>query len=202
MEQLFQLIIGPLISVLSIFISNWLGRKSVKNNYQLETKDKAYSELYVPLMRILISSSKDSMTYYWYVAIWYGAPTGFKKKGDDILSLLRSNLEFLPPKIINLLPEYSGATSGAQMFFSENGYRENYRAQLIKASDLFDKIIKISLQEAKSISKELGYPDIASEILKSFEEIEKTDKNFPRYLPAIYQKSAPRQFTGEEPPYY
>lgn len=202
MNDWIPLIFGPTISVGSIFISNWLGRKSVKNNYQLETKDKAYSEFYIPLMKKLTSANKNSMTYYIYIAAWYAAPKGFKKTNDDFSQLFRTNLEYLPPRIIKLVPEYMTATSGAQLFFGDDGYRENYRHNLIEASDLFDKIIKISLKEASSISNELGYPDIALPILEMFEGIEHTDKNFPRYLPEVYQNNAPRQFTGEEPPYY
>ena len=202
MDGFIQSIIGPLISVISIFISNWLGRKSVKSNYQLETKDKAYSEFYIPLMKKLTSANKNSMTYYTYIAIWYGAPEGFKKNKDEFSQLLRTNLEYLPPKIIKLVPEYMTATSGAQLFFGDEGYRENYRAVLIEASNLFDKIIKISLKEASKISKELGYPDIALPILELFEGIEHTNLNFPRYLPEVHQNNPPRQFTGEEPPYY
>lgn len=202
MDDWMQLIIGPLISVGSIFISNWLGRKSVKNNYQLETKDKAYSEFYIPLMKKLTSANKDSMTYYTYVAVWYGAPKEFKKRKDDFSQLFRANLEYLPPKIIKLVPEYMTATSGAQLFFGDDGYRENYRNNLIKASDLFDEIIKLSLKEASSISNELGYPDIAEPILKLFTSLKHSKFNYPRYLPEIHQDNLPRQFTGEEPPYY
>lgn len=200
--DILQIILGSSVSIISIFVSNYLGRKATKDNYRLETKDKAYKSFYVPLMKFLISSNKDSMTYYWYIATWYAAPGKFKKKDDLLSKLLKSNLEHLPPKIVTLVSEYSVTTSGAQMFFGDDGYRDNYRHNLIKASDLFDNIIKKSLLEASSISKELGYPDIAKPILESFEGIENTNLNFPRYLPEIYQASGPRQFVGEEPPYY
>ncbi|API89444.1 hypothetical protein BKP56_09335 [Marinilactibacillus sp. 15R] len=200
--DIIQIVLGSTVSIISIFISNYLGRKATKNNYQLETKDKAYKSFYVPLMKFLISANKDSMIYYWYIASWYAAPGKFKKSSDLLSDLLRSNLEVLPPKVVTLVSEYSTSTSGAQMFFGDDGYRENYRHNLIKASELFDTIVRQSLQEASLISKELGYPDIAKPILESFDNIEKTNLNFPRYLPEIYQKSGPRQFVGEEPPYY
>ena len=153
-------------------------------------------------MKFLISANKDSMTYYWYIASWYNAPGKFKKTNDTVRSLLRDNLELVPPRIVKLVSDYSVATAGAEMFFGDGSYRENYRNQLVEASNLFDIIIKLSLKEASSISKELGYPDIATPILESFEEIENTNMNYPRYLPEIYQESGPRQFVGEEPPYY
>lgn len=202
MTHWLQITIGPLISIVAIFISNWLGRKSVKNNYQLETKDKAYTHYYIPLIKMLVRANKNSLTYYWLVAAWYGAPEAVKRKNDPINDLLISNVKYLPPEIVNLVSEYSVATSGARMFFGPNSYRENYRKQLIKASNLFDEIINKSLKEASKTSETLGYPDIAKPILESFESMERTEHNHPRYLPEIYQKEQPRQFVGEEPPYY
>ncbi|WP_414838448.1 hypothetical protein [Carnobacterium sp. TMP28] len=197
-----QILISSIVSITSIFISNWLGRKAVKDNFQLETKDKAYKNYYVPLMKLLISANKDNLTYYWFVAAWYNAPGEHKKNTDPFSTLLKGNLELLPPSIVKIIPEYNVSTSGAAMFFGENEYRENYRHNLIKSSDLFDEIIRKSLQEASKLAKTLGYPDIAAPILESFVDMEQTDMNFPRYLPEIYQTKGPRQFVGETPPYY
>lgn len=197
-----QIMISSIVSITSIFISNWLGRKATKDNFQLETKDKAYKNYYIPLMKLLISQNKNSLTYYWIVAAWYNAPEPLKKSTDPLKILLTTNLELLPPNIVKIVPEYSVATSGAALFFGDNEYRENYRQNLQESSDFFDEIIKKSLTEASRLSKQLGYPDIAKPILGSFVNMEQTDMNFPRYLPAIYQTEGPRQFVGEKPPYY
>lgn len=197
-----QMIISSLVSITSIFISNWLGRKATKDDFQLGTKEKAYKNYYVPLMKLLISQNKSSLTYFWIVATWYNAPGQLKKTTDPLQALLNNNLELLPPNIVKIVPEYSVATSGATMFFGDNEYRENYRHNLQESSDFFDEIVKKSLIEASRLSKTLGYPDIAKPILESFVNMEQTDMNFPRYLPEIYQAKGPRQFVGEEPPYY
>lgn len=197
-----QIVISSIVSIVSIFISNWLGRKAVKANFQLDTKEKAYKNYYVPLMKLLISSNKESLTYYWFVASWYNAPGDLIKTTDPFATLMRNNLELLPPAIVKIVSEYSVATSGASLFFGESEYRENYRHNLVRSSELFDEIIKKSLQEASILAKTLGYPNIAKPILESFVNMEQTSMNFPRYLPEIYQAKAPRQFAGEKPPYY
>lgn len=193
---------SPLISVASIFISNWLGRKSESRKFQLETTDKAYNSFYIPLMKTLVSANESNLTYYWFIAVLYGAPKPVKSTSDFLKQLLNTNLHYLPSQLIELIPKYNVATSGAILFFGEDGYRENYRQNLITASDLFDDIIEISLKEASLIANRLGYPDIAKPILESFLNAEKTKYNYPRYLPEIYQESAPNTFVGEDAPYY
>ena len=69
-----QIMISSIVSITSIFISNWLGRKATKDNFQLETKDKAYKNYYIPLMKLLISQNKISLTYYWIVSACYNSP--------------------------------------------------------------------------------------------------------------------------------
>ena len=197
-----QILSGPIISIIAIFISNWLGRKSSQNEFKLKSMENAYLNYHLPLMKMLISTNKDNLTYYWTVAVWYSAPPGIKKKNDYVLTLVRENLEHLPPDIVNLVPDYMVATGGAELFFSDDGYRQNYKNTLETASNLFDKIIKLSLEDASRLADKLGYPDISKPILESFLNMEKTPHNHPRALPEIYQTSSPRQFVGPEPPYY
>lgn len=197
-----QILSGPMISIIAIFISNWLGRKSNQNEFKLNSMKNAYLNFHLPLMKILILANKNALTYYWIIAAWYNAPGEFKKDNDRLLSLLRSNLEYLPPEIVKLVPEYMVATSGARLFFGDNEYRENYKKSLDTASDLFDEIIKSSLQDASRLANKLGYPDISKPILESFLNIEHSQHNYPRALPEIYQTNSPRQFVGPEPPYY
>lgn len=200
--EIWSIVISSTISVVSIFISNFLGQKATDRKFQLQNMEKSYKEFYVPLMKFLISANKENLTYYWLIASWYNAPNGIKRTNDPIRTLLGDNLELLPPEVVKLIPEYSVATSGAQMFFGDGEYRENYRHNLVTASELFDEIIQTSLKEAKTISQKIGYPDIATPILESFENMERSQMNYPRYLPEIYQTKGPRQYTGEEPPYY
>lgn len=197
--NIIQLVVGSLITVISIFISNWLGRKSTKHDYQLETKNKAYQEFYIPLIKLLINGNKESMTYFWYVALFYQAPEEIRSD-DHFNTLVKNNIQYLPPQVVPYIQRYSLESHGAQLFFREDGYDEDYKHHLVNASDLFDTIIKLSLQEASLLARELGYPDIAMPILETFESIEETKMNYPRYLPEIYQKSGPKQFVGEKPP--
>lgn len=201
-KDMLQILSGPIISIIAIFISNWLGRKSNHNDFKLKSMENAYLHYHLPLMKILISANKEALTYYWMVAVWYSAPPGITNKNDNVLTLVRENLEHLPPEIVKLVPDYMVATGGAKLFFGDNGYRQNYKNALDTASELFDEIIKLSLKDASRLADKLGYPDISKPILESFLNMEKIPHNHPRALPEIYQTSSPRQFVGPEPPYY
>lgn len=194
--------LSPFVSVISIFISNWLGRLSEKSKYRQLTLEKTYLNYYVPLMKFLATVNKESMTFYWMVAAWYLGPESSKSNAKLLSNLLRTNIELLPPKIVMKISKFSGAVSGTEMFFGEGEYRENYRHNLIEGSELFDEIIIESLKEASTISKKLGYPNIAKPLLESFQSMEQNQRNHPRYLPEIYQKQPPRVFQGSKPPYY
>lgn len=197
-----SVVLGPLVTVLSLFIADILMKKNEARKYRLSTLESAYEDFYLPLLKFLMSANKNSMNYYYLVANWYGAPLPVRKSTDTLRVLLHQNLKYLPPEVVILVSEYTVATAGAQLFFGEGEYRENYRKSLIEASDTFDKIVKKSLEEASTIANKLGYPNIAKPILATFVNVEETKYNYPRYLPEIYHTEPPEQYTGSEPPYY
>lgn len=186
--QFIQSIITPLVSILSIFISNWLGRRAVRDDYRLKTKEKAYRTFYIPLMKLLLQANQDYMTYYWFVASNYMTD---KQYIDPFNRLLTNNLEYLSPLVIPHVHNYSIKTNNAKLFFNNGQYRYEYEDSLVDASDEFDIIIKLALEQARLLARELGYPDIAAPILEAFETIVDTDINYPRHLPKIYQTSHP-----------
>lgn len=199
---LLSIILGPLVTIASLFIADILLKKNEARKYQLSTLESAYEDFYLPLIKLLMSANRNNITYYYLVAVWYGAPQPIRKSNDQLDKLLHQNLKYLPPEVIILVSKYTSATAGARMYFGPDSYRENYLESLITASDLFDSIVKISLKEASLIANKLGYPNIAKPILASFLDIPETKYNYPRYLPEIYRIAPPKQFEGPEPPSY
>lgn len=199
---LLSIVLGPLVTIVSLFIADVLMKKNEARKYRLSTLESAYEDFYLPLIKLLMSANKSSVTYYYLVAVWYGAPKLFRRDSDPLDKLLHKNLKYLPPEVIQLVSEYTSSTAGARLYFGPDGYRESYLGSLKNASDLFDKIVNISLKEASLIANKLGYPNIAKPILESFENVPETKYNYPRYLPEIYHTEPPKQFVGPEPPSY
>lgn len=199
---LLSVFLGPLVTIISLFIADIFLKKNEARKYRLSTIESAYEEFYLPLIKFLMSANKDNMTYYYLIAVWYGAPKQVRKSTDQLDKLLHQNLKYLPPEVIKLVSEYTTSTAGARMFFGLDSYQENYLDSLRKASDLFDKIVKASLKEASLIANKLGYPNIAKPILESFVGISETKYNYPRYLPEIYHTAPQKRFEEPEPPSY
>lgn len=192
-------LIAPIVSVLSIFISNYLGRATNRQNHKYANAERTYSIFYIPLIKWLAPTNKNSMSYFWTIAMLRVGPT---QKPDWLINHLTKNLEFALPYVASLYQDYMVETGGAEAFYSFDGFRENYRKNASKASELFDKIVIASLEEASILSKKLGYPDTAKPILELFQKGIENQESRHRYLPEIYQEGLPRVFVGPEPPYY
>lgn len=144
---------------------------SVSRKHKLENEEAAYKNFYAPLMGIL--------TQYQISNIWYGmAVGGFKQaefrtigkiKADNRLqNLIRKNIVYVPKTIGTSIHHF--LMSSDDFFYREEKGYEKYEHNAILASNAFDLIITESLKEASRLSKKLGYPDIAVELLHEFQK--------------------------------
>lgn len=191
--------IAPVVSIVSIFVSNYLGRTMNMHNHKYANAEKTYSTFYIPLIKWLAPTNQDAMSYFWKISMIRLGPT---KQPDWLKAHLTRNLEFALPSVVSKYQDYMVKTGGAEFFYNPEGFRENYRQNAIEASKLFDLIITESLKEASTLSEKLGYPNTAKPILEIFEKGIENQDIHSRYLPEIYQKGLPRMFEGTEPPYY
>ena len=199
MKSEYYQLITIAVTIISLFISNYLGQRAHRLQHQYGNKEIAYKKFYLPIIQQLHETNKEHRNYFTLIVLYRYAPG---KSGDWFSNHITNNLEFAPTKVAELISEYNICTNGAEMFYSPDGYRENYRKNAIRASELFDSMLIIILEEAKILSKTLGYPDIATPLLNDFQNIEATPMNHPKYLPEIYQECFPNIFEGDKPPYY
>lgn len=144
---------------------------SVSKKHQLENQEEAYKHYYAPLMGLL--------THYQLSAISYGIAVGaskqayFQTKGqikvdNRLRDLIRNNIAYVPKTLGSKLHQF--LMSSDDFFYQEGRDYKNYEHSAILASESFDLIIIESLKEASALSRKLGYPDIAKELLNEFQK--------------------------------
>lgn len=153
-----------IVSVSSIFISNYLGRASVKLNLKMEVKKKCYYRYYLELIKKFYAfSSPEKITYKMFI----------QTKPDEKLHFVRflmDNIEYLTPEIASLLPNFFDLSSDYAIQIANQTDVSDADAQEVaqKAETLFKKIILLSFEEGQRLSKELFLPDIAEPLLELF----------------------------------
>lgn len=200
--EYINILIPSIVSVASIYISNYLGRKSYLNKIELENKKNLYSNFYFPIISRLLNYSYKDLDYFHLIAYerliainitkdltnqlpkeLFNSIENLSKNHDDwLLDALYKNLIHIPTSIAIKLNDYNLATSNSLLFLALNKdgcYNEEYRKFHYKASSLFDKIIILILKEAQKLSEELKYPNTPESVLNIFlAGMERTD---PRY---------------------
>lgn len=106
-------IVSSIVTIFSIFISNYLGQKSSQNTHKFSNAEKTYVNFYIPLIRWIALANKDESTYFWLVAIQRYGPL---KQQDKLTIHLLNNLEYAPPIVASKIQKYNISSSGAQFF--------------------------------------------------------------------------------------
>ena len=177
------IIVTSIVSIVSIFISNILGRKATLSNHVLENEEKAYQKYHIPLIKWLYRHNDEFINYYGCVAV-----TRLHIGQKDFLNEhLKQNIELAPSNAVVHFNAYMVKSSGAEFFYKDQTKNARYEHNAIEASEKFDLIIKYSLIEASRLARKLGYPDIAEPLLKSFYDGIASQNKADRYLPKEYR---------------
>ncbi|API72627.1 MULTISPECIES: hypothetical protein [Leuconostoc] len=163
-----------MITILVAFFTPFLAAAcayyfSVSKKHQLENQEEAYKNYYAPLMGLL--------THYQLSAISYGIAVGASKQGsfqfkgrvkvdNRLRDLVRNNIAYVPKTIGSKLHQF--LMSSDDFFYQEGEDYKDYEHYAMLASESFDLIIIESLKEASVLSRKLGYPDVAEELLSEF----------------------------------
>ncbi|MFX4034740.1 hypothetical protein [Streptococcus suis] len=169
--------ISAVVSITSIFVSNWLGRKTQLKQAKYEHKKEIYLSLYVPLLKWFHASNFMEKSYYWQVAF----PAYTQGSRDPLSDLLMENFEKLPVQVAMCYSDYTQNSVTATRMYVGEVYDYDYEHFAQRASELYEYIIRELLQEGTKLSKELNLPDISSATLKAFDEDMK-NYNGPKYL--------------------
>ncbi|AME09693.1 hypothetical protein AXE85_05765 [Gemella sp. oral taxon 928] len=185
MQTNWSTVITPIVSVLSIFISHWLGTLKINKEYKHSQNEKLYKELYIQLFRELNSAlNEEFLNYHWLIA----HPRYSRKKPDFLSVILNNNLEKIPPKLISYVSKYKYHSANSIPFFWGEEYDYFYYNHLKSASELFDYIIIELLLEAQEVSKIIKYPNSAKEFLNIFQKAMKNQDSHSRCLPSKVRK--------------
>lgn len=180
MSSWISVIANLVVSIVTLFISNYLGRKFALIEDRHKNQRKAYLECYIPLLKLLLKIPRDQISYYGIVV--HPELTNMRSiRTDHFFEFLFSHLHYLPKGVALKLSDYRRASLNALISYSSTGVLEQNESLAHLASDLFDEILIDMLEEAEELSVKLGYPDLAQPILEYVEKHAYSRKN-PRYL--------------------
>lgn len=132
------------VSVLSIFISNFLGRRAEFKKFKLSNMEKRYYSFYVPLLKRLSTFTNERLSYY-----------EFDLKDHDgitFIDFLIKNIQYLDPESASLISDFAVASAKAVAFYKTDINAAN-KQDAQDAEELFFTILSNTLVEAEILSK-------------------------------------------------
>lgn len=187
--------LSPYLAVLSVFISNWLGRRAVRAKVANEQKMIRYKSFYIPLIKKLYNVKPGRRSYYDLRSTL--DPQTSKDCFAAFDDLLFDHMEFqgeqLPLKIVELEVNAENAYSDLQLAlhsrFDNAPSIDEAIEEVEKMNQLFDEIIIEALRESESLARTLSLEPISRPLLKS-------------YLYEIHHRPKLRELLAKERPDY
>lgn len=163
-----------IVSIVSVFLSNWLGQRAVIAKSSNEQKLKRYQNYYVPFMKFLYKTKPE----YWN---FYDLRTARNENLDgsaiyELSQLMSNNLEYmgkdLPPLIahFNLIADERYSDIGVTLnskFVNAPSLDDTVKG-VKEVNALFDKIVVETLQEATQLARTLSLEPISEPLLASY----------------------------------
>lgn len=175
------LLIPTFVSIISIFISNFLGIKSTEIKHQLSVQEETYNKYHVPIIQWLNKHSVEDWNYAKLVA--QSARLG--DEHDFLITHITQNINYAPKSVITNFNKYIQKRHFIGYYDFESPMFNDPVAEkeIAVASDLFDKIIIDSLKQSTKLANKLGYPNIAEPMLESFLSEVDLYSEGKRYIP-------------------
>lgn len=164
---------GIVVSFVSIFVSNWLGRKAAIAEMSNNQRLKRYQEYYIPFIKQIYNVKP----HYWS---FYDFRNNTARDGSNSYSelsdLMFNKMEYmgpdLPPLVTHLeiIAEdvYSDVNLALYSGFQNAPSLEQAAEKVEAANDLFDRIVMKTLQEASQLADSLSLEPIAEPLLSSY----------------------------------
>lgn len=163
-----------IVSIVSIFLSNWLGQRAVIAKASKEQKLKRYHNYYVPFMKFLYKTKPK----YWN---FYDLRSSLDEKLEgsaiyELSQLMSNNMEYMGkdlPLLIarfNLIADkrYSEISLALDSKFLNAPSLDDAVKGVQEVNDLFDQIVVETLQEATQLAKTLSLEPISEPLLASY----------------------------------
>lgn len=165
-------IAGFVSSIVVAVVSYIFGTRSNVKLHKLQNDEKRYEQFYSKLIVMMTHWKIDDINYYRVVGAWKFLDAWKKQPQhkSEFFLLIQNNIQYLPETIGKEAYQFLRNSGNDDFFYDQNDKTgPNYEHFAKTASNEFDKIIPACLIEAARLSKELGYPDIASPFLQEFE---------------------------------
>lgn len=147
----WMFLITILVSIASIYISNYLGRKAAFEEYKFNLKKERYNKFYLPIIKHLYSF--DSL-HLKFTVMSFGNVAG---DTNYLTKHIRDNFEHVSPEIASLYTKYQPLAS---RLFVNNEFALTDEVDII-----FKQIIQQVLEEASTLSETLETPNLSQRLL-------------------------------------
>lgn len=144
------------VSISSIFISNYLGRKATFEEYKFELKKERYNKFYLPIIKHLYSIDSSHLKFN---VVSFGNVAG---DTNFLTKHIRDNFEHVSPEVASF---YSKFQPLAGRLFLNKEFDLTDEVDVV-----FKQIIQQVLKEASTLSETLETPNLARELLLSLYE--------------------------------
>ncbi len=164
---------GILVSFISVFVSNWLGRKAAVAEMGNNQRLKRYQEYYIPFIKQIYNVKP----YYWsFYDFRNNTALDGSNSYSELSDLMFNKMEYmgpdLPPLVTHLeiIAEdvYSDVNLALYSGFQNAPSLEQAAEKVEIANDLFDRIVMKTLQEASQLADSLSLEPIAEPLLSSY----------------------------------
>ena len=164
---------GILVSFISVFVSNWLGRKAAVAEMGNNQRLKRYQEYYIPFIKQIYNVKP----YYWsFYDFRNNTALDGSNSYSELSDLMFNKMEYmgpdLPPLVtrLEIIAEdvYSDVNLALYSGFRNAPSLEHAAEKVEIANDLFDRIVMKTLQEASQLADSLSLEPIAEPLLSSY----------------------------------
>lgn len=152
--------IPSIVALVSIFISNYLGRKAITADFKLKNLQVRYETFCIPVIKDLCSVPPDSFSLLKVASLVHAGDLYFLPKH------IKSNLAYCNPKIISNYHLLLSEITSAKRFYQTGD--KKYEQNAINAEMYFSKIVLVILEDSIELSRQLQLPNIAEPLISSF----------------------------------
>ncbi|AXH04288.1 hypothetical protein [Lactiplantibacillus plantarum] len=176
------IIVNAIVVIGSIFISNKLGNQKLLTELELQHKSERYHQLYLPLIKLLLSNSAFGLSYNMFQearASELTSSSDLDSLKDPLVEKVFDNLQFASVELFQACLNYSHVSELAIAIRKKNkesredtitkkdfhNYLEKAYAKEPEAEELFYLFVKQILSDAQTLAIATKEEDITTPLL-------------------------------------
>lgn len=179
-------VISASVTVVSLFISNYIGQKTFQKKISLSNNQKRYKSLYLPLLQILYRYLPNGIDYGHFQSTRSSiASTSNNEKLkaiDPLVSTVMENMEYASPELLTKCMAYAEVANNNQLFNSflsdktdhlnqRNEIMNNLAHHSADTRHIYNEFILQILSESKLLAKLTGEVDLTAPVQSAISKI-------------------------------